>query len=59
MDIQDRATTHRKCPKCGSDRVHRASRYSRLDQVLAWVNFYPYRCRQCSSRKRFYSYGRK
>jgi hypothetical protein len=56
---EDRAMTTHKCPECGTHKVCRASRHGTLERVLAIVNVYPYRCRQCPSRKRFYNFGRR
>jgi ssDNA-binding Zn-finger/Zn-ribbon topoisomerase 1 len=56
---EHRAITTHKCPKCGTHKVRRANRYGTLDRVLSFVNIYPYRCCQCLSQKRFYSFGRR
>jgi predicted RNA-binding Zn-ribbon protein involved in translation (DUF1610 family) len=56
---ENRAMTTHKCPECGTNKVRRANRCGTLDRVLSYLNIYPYRCRECLSRKRFYSFGRR
>jgi hypothetical protein len=55
---RDNISTH-KCPECGTHKVRRSNRYGMLDRVLSVVNVYPYRCCECPSQKRFYSFGRR
>jgi predicted RNA-binding Zn-ribbon protein involved in translation (DUF1610 family) len=56
---ENRATTTHKCPKCGTNKVRRANRHGAIDRFFAYINIYPYRCRECPTRNRFYNFGRK
>jgi hypothetical protein len=49
-----------KCPKCGTNDIRRTNRNSGpKDRFLSWLNIYPYRCRECPSKTRFYRFGRR
>ena len=38
------------CPKCKTDQASRSHRRGPLEHAIAFVGFYPYRCRNCKAR---------
>jgi ssDNA-binding Zn-finger/Zn-ribbon topoisomerase 1 len=54
----NRSKTTYTCPKCDTQKVGRAHRFGRLDGFISLLNIYPYRCRQCPCKVRFYRFGR-
>ena len=38
------------CPKCKIDRAHRAHRAGLAEHLISLIGFFPYKCRDCSSR---------
>ncbi len=52
MTVGDRwaVLTRRACPCCGSMKTSRGHRRSMLDDALAAIRVFPYRCGRCSTR---------
>ena len=48
----DPAAVHPRlpCPQCQGERVFRSHRRSRTENLLSWLNYYPYRCHACGHR---------
>jgi hypothetical protein len=58
LSIESQTRAIRQCPKCQTQKVCRAHRNNKLDEILSVLNIYPYRCRQFPCKSRFYLFGR-
>lgn len=52
MTVGDRwaVLTRRACPSCGSMKTSRGHRRSMVDDALATLRVFPYRCSRCTAR---------
>jgi predicted RNA-binding Zn-ribbon protein involved in translation (DUF1610 family) len=54
-----KAQVDRQCPKCGSTDIIRSQRVDFTEQIMAFINIYPYRCQKHNCKQRFESFGRR